>query len=315
MAENNKYEDKQESVINFTDFLLSIQRTKSEIIKNHSIDGLLLENSEREEINEIQVKNHIINSIDPKKSKYSTCIMYSMLENNALEEVTDESIDTLNSSKPDIVKKNEEANAKKNKEKLSDEKVDVSKISTEIDTSQASTIHTSPRKLSIEYLVIHYTAGTTSRLGKAKDTCNVFKTREASADFIVDDGSIMQYNPDPLKYYCWAVGDKGSSTNNGGTYRGKAKNGNSIHIEVCSSMKPGGDWKTPNHDGWYFTTAVLNNAIKLAKILMKKYNIPSSKVIRHYDVTGKLCPGVPGWNLEKGSYNEDQWLWFKRQIS
>ena len=288
MAENNKNEEKQESVIDFTDFLLSIQRTKSEIIKNHSIDGLLLENSEREEINEIQVKNYIINSIDPKKSKYSTCIMYSMLENDALEE---------------------------EKEKLSDEKVDVSKISTEIDTSQASTIHTSPRKLSIEYLVIHYTAGTTSRLGKAKDTCNVFKTREASADFIVDDGSIMQYNPDPLKYYCWAVGDKGSSTNKGGTYRGKAKNGNSIHIEVCSSMKPGGDWKTPNHDGWYFTTAVLNNAIKLAKILMKKYNIPSSKVIRHYDVTGKLCPGVPGWNLEKGSYNEDQWLWFKRQIS
>jgi len=288
MAENNKNEEKQESVIDFTDFLLSIQRTKSEIIKNHSIDGLLLENSEREEINEIQVKNYIINSIDPKKSKYSTCIMYSMLENDALEE---------------------------EKEKLSDEKVDVSKISTEIDTSQASTIHTSPRKLSIEYLVIHYTAGTTSRLGKAKDTCNVFKTREASADFIVDDGSIMQYNPDPLKYYCWAVGDKGSSTNKGGTYRGKAKNGNSIHIEVCSSMKPGGDWKTPNHDGWYFTTAVLNNAIKLAKILMKKYNIPSSKVIRHYDVTGKLCPGVPGWNLENGSYNEDQWLWFKRQIS
>jgi N-acetylmuramoyl-L-alanine amidase CwlA len=29
---------------------------------------------------------------------------------------------------------------------------------------------------------------------------------------------------------------------------------------------------------------------------MKKYNIPASNVIRHYDVSGKICPGVLGWN-------------------
>ena len=29
---------------------------------------------------------------------------------------------------------------------------------------------------------------------------------------------------------------------------------------------------------------------------MKKYGVPKSNVIRHYDVSGKLCPGVVGWN-------------------
>jgi N-acetylmuramoyl-L-alanine amidase CwlA len=29
---------------------------------------------------------------------------------------------------------------------------------------------------------------------------------------------------------------------------------------------------------------------------MMAYDIPRERVIRHYDVTGKLCPGVPGWN-------------------
>jgi N-acetylmuramoyl-L-alanine amidase CwlA len=29
---------------------------------------------------------------------------------------------------------------------------------------------------------------------------------------------------------------------------------------------------------------------------MAKYNIPKTNVVRHYDVSGKLCPGVVGWN-------------------
>jgi N-acetylmuramoyl-L-alanine amidase CwlA len=28
---------------------------------------------------------------------------------------------------------------------------------------------------------------------------------------------------------------------------------------------------------------------------MKKYNVPKDRVIRHYDVTGKMCPGIIGW--------------------
>ena len=31
-------------------------------------------------------------------------------------------------------------------------------------------------------------------------------------------------------------------------------------------------------------------------MLMRKYGIPKERVVRHYDITGKLCPGIVGWN-------------------
>ena len=41
---------------------------------------------------------------------------------------------------------------------------------------------------------------------------------------------------------------------------------------------------------WYFEGATVQSAIELTRYLMKKYNIPADHVIRHYDVTGKICP-------------------------
>ncbi len=50
----------------------------------------------------------------------------------------------------------------------------------------------------IKYLVIHYTAGGSSKEGSAASNRNVFLTRNASADFCIDDKTIVQCNPDPL---------------------------------------------------------------------------------------------------------------------
>ena len=58
---------------------------------------------------------------------------------------------------------------------------------------------------------------------------------------------------------------------------------------------------------------------------MKRYNIPINNVIRHYDVSGKLCPGIVGWNNEtiydvttgkatKEKSNSSAWLKFKDKI-
>lgn len=138
----------------------------------------------------------------------------------------------------------------------------------------------------IKYLVIHYTAGASSAAGRAKGMKSSWeKSKKASADFGVDDATMVQFNPDPSSYYCWAVGGGNGITN-----------ANSISIEICSNLKSGTSASKPNHEGWYYTEASLNNAVKLAKILMKKYNIPIERVVRHYDVTGKLCPGIIGWN-------------------
>lgn len=142
----------------------------------------------------------------------------------------------------------------------------------------------------IEYLVIHYTAGGTSRSGTAWNTAYMFahNTRPASADFIVDDTDIVQYNGDIKNRYTYAVGGKLQGNPGGGKFYGKCKNYNSISIEICSRNRTG-NMKYPNTKDWYFTDAALNNAIKLAQYLMEKYNIPANHLIRHYDVNQKLC--------------------------
>lgn len=138
----------------------------------------------------------------------------------------------------------------------------------------------------IRYLIIHYTAGSSSATGAAKSMKGFWEQKKnASADFGVDNGTMVQFNPDPRNYYTWAV-----SGGNGIT------NANSISIEICSNRKPGTTASMPNHEGWFFTEASLNNAVRLAKLLMAKFNIPIERVVRHYDVTKKLCPGVIGWN-------------------
>ena len=46
---------------------------------------------------------------------------------------------------------------------------------------------------------------------------------------------------------------------------------------------------------------------------MRQYGIPADRVIRHYDVTGKACPGVVGWNPLSGS--DAAWKSFHAAIS
>lgn len=175
-------------------------------------------------------------------------------------------------------------------------------------------VHITPKtRTSIKYLVIHFTAGSSSKPGRAKSAKHTFETSQASADFCVDDRDIVQFNPDPYKYYCWAVGKSKTDITNS----------NSISIEICSNIKSGRSVKYANTDGWYFTKETLENAKKLAKYLMKKYNIPKNRVVRHFDVNSKNCPGIIGWNTGSlyddngkkiGQNNESEWLKFKESL-
>ena len=175
-------------------------------------------------------------------------------------------------------------------------------------------VHITPKtRTSIKYLVIHFTAGSSSKPGRAKSAKHTFETSQASADFCVDDRDIVQFNPDPYKYYCLAVGKSKTDITNS----------NSISIEICSNIKTGRSVKYANTDGWYFTKETLENAKKLAKYLMKKYNIPKNRVVRHFDVNSKNCPGIIGWNTGSlyddngkkiGQNNESEWLKFKDSL-
>jgi hypothetical protein len=147
----------------------------------------------------------------------------------------------------------------------------------------------------VKYIALHYTEGSSSAPGRAKNLKHVFEERRASADFGVDDRDIYQFNPDIENYYCWSVGDKKDPSNGGGRLHGIAGNKNTISIEICSNLKKGYNINKSNHEGWYFTEESLENALKLVKILMKKYNIDIDHVVRHYDISGKSCPSVVGW--------------------
>ena len=174
------------------------------------------------------------------------------------------------------------------------------------------THNTSKRTSPIEYICIHYVGA----LGDAKaniDYYNQTSVTDASADFYCGhNGDIWQYNVRPLERYCWAVGG-GRQSQCGGTYYGICKNGNSISIEMCVKSKTGRAPAYPNDPNWYITDATVDACVKLTKYLMKLYGIDKTHVIRHFDVNGKYCPGVVGWNGPSGS--DAAWLAFKDRLS
>ena len=164
----------------------------------------------------------------------------------------------------------------------------------------------------IRYIVVHYTAGVTSKPGSAAGTASYFgsTSKQVSADFIVDDGGAVQYNGDIRNRYTWHCGG-GKYNTKGGAYYGKATNRNTIGIEVCSTNDTS-KMTVANDSHWRFTDKVVSNLVELVKYLMAEYGIDAAHVIRHYDVNGKPCPGIIGWNEDTGS--AAKWAAFKARL-
>lgn len=143
----------------------------------------------------------------------------------------------------------------------------------------------------IKYLVYHYTGndGDSDESNGRHFHDHIVK---ASAHYFTDDESVTQSVPD--NYVAYSVGGKCQSRHHP-LYK-ICTNSNSISIEMCDCYKNG---KVE------ITEKTLENAIELGKMLMKKYNIPIERVIRHYDVNGKACPNCnnllsdKAWNAFK----------------
>ena len=54
---------------------------------------------------------------------------------------------------------------------------------------------------------------------------------------------------------------------------------------------------------WYFENKTVQSTIELVRYLMGKYHIPADHVIRHYDVTGKICPNPYVYNEGKSTWD------------
>lgn len=188
-------------------------------------------------------------------------------------------------------------------------------------TSKVNTTYTPNRK--IEYIVIHYTAGLSSVVGRAKGSVKNFAlaTRKASADFVIDDGdTVYQYNPDIANYRCWAVGGSkynSCSWSGGGKFYDKCTNKNSISIEMCPNKIDNGKSYSSEDTDWYVTDEVWNNTVELTKQLMKTYDIDEDHVIRHFDVVGKFCPAFMCYTKKQDKYGitgNEVWAKFKSEL-
>lgn len=165
------------------------------------------------------------------------------------------------------------------------------------------------RTMDIQYIILHYSASIQSNRGSAQQTVSTLDQRGYSSDYAVDDDTIIQFAEDPSQWASTAV-EKWSSRK--GTAAGKnAQNRNSISIEISSTLDGGKkeDW-VANNPHFRFTQKVLDNTAYLCKLLIGRYHIPKENIIRHYDIAGKACPGIVGWNLASGSDNESEYRKF-----
>lgn len=155
-----------------------------------------------------------------------------------------------------------------------------------------------------EWIVIHYFGS----LSTALACSNYFRTgnRNASADFFVDDETIVQFNPNIDTTYTWHCGG-GLQGNIRHSKFGLCKNCNSIGIEM-RPYNDRGNVIAAKNAGWYFHQQTVDNTIDLVRFLMAKYGIDAEHVIMHADVTGKYCPAP---------FLDDisQWEHFKKRIA
>jgi N-acetylmuramoyl-L-alanine amidase CwlA len=146
------------------------------------------------------------------------------------------------------------------------------------------------RKMSdIEYIVIHGTGMVAPAVNFCKSLHNNKGMRAASFHYVVgEDEEVFQAVLDEdVAWHCGG-GPHSQDTKSGKHYKYSSRarsctNTNSIGIEQAFTF----DSKKRN----IISAETRANCINLVAWLMDKYDIPIERVVRHFDVTGKLCPG------------------------
>lgn len=135
----------------------------------------------------------------------------------------------------------------------------------------------------IRGIVIHYTANPGSTAMQNRNYFEGLKDShetKASSHFIVGlEGEIVQCIP------TWEV-----------AYASNERNSDTISIETCHGSADGS-----------YTEETYQSMVELTAWLCKKFDLTEKDVIRHYDVTGKICPK---YFVE----HEDVWDDFKQDV-
>ncbi|MGO5051201.1 peptidoglycan recognition protein family protein [Lachnospiraceae bacterium LCP25S3_G4] len=132
-------------------------------------------------------------------------------------------------------------------------------------------------------IVVHYTANPGSTAQQNRDYFEGLKDSQitkASSHFVIGlEGEIVQCIP------TWEI-----------AYASNERNRNTVSIECCH----------PDTTG-EFTNETYNSCVKLTAWLCQKFGLTEKDVIRHYDVTGKMCPK---FYVE----HEEEWIQFKEHV-
>ncbi len=135
----------------------------------------------------------------------------------------------------------------------------------------------------INNIVIHYTANPGSTALQNREYFEGLKDRRktrASSHFIVGlEGEIIQCVP------TWEV-----------AYASNTRNYDTVSIETCHKAADGA-----------YTKATYESLVNLTAWLCLKFDLTEEDVIRHYDITEKICPK---YFVE----NEDAWKMFKKDV-
>lgn len=111
-------------------------------------------------------------------------------------------------------------------------------------------------------IVIHYVGNPGSTAQNNRDYYNSSASNVSSHFVIGLDGEVIQ---------CIPLYEKSSASN--------WRNSDTISIEVCH----------PDDSG-QFTPAAYSSLVNLTRWLQKEGHLGRGHVIRHYDITGKICP-------------------------
>ena len=176
----------------------------------------------------------------------------------------------------------------------------------DITSANLSQVPASRGSNSISFIVVHY-------LGVPNaDNPYLYGGGYGGHYNIKRDGSIyLAANPRTAVVWHCGGGLQGSG---GHSFHGICGNYNSIGIE-CGVCYTDTSVKSASGDSnqWYFTEETQESLVWLVSKLMDEYGISADHVIRHYDVTGKICPNP----YVKNNNLKTSWTWdqFKANLA
>ena len=160
----------------------------------------------------------------------------------------------------------------------------------------------------IEWIVCHYPVAPGCNAWWCYDYYN--RTNEAkSAHYAV--GTTENVSIIPCSLAAYHVATSGIQT-----YCG-ARNCNSIGIDLMDNKLNKKSMSVKDRD-WYIDERTLDRAAWLIAYLMRRYEIPISHVVRHWDITRKCCPRpLVGDDINEyyGISGNQKWKEFKQRIS